>query len=339
MIRKTLAVLAAIAIAGHVLLGLPASAIAAARTGAMTPTAIVALAPAAPLTSGSYPVQQATYDDTTGDYALMVLNTLPGVPPVYRTEKLQLARLTDDQIKAGQKPYLGFNNGEPVFYLDENFKIDYVHSETAVQTNPQTGQKETVIVRQERTGWSPFTEVLTDAVLLNMLYRPRYYVPPVYAPGRVMTGYGGAGSSYDGAIDNYRNRNNDSPAAVKNRQQFRSTGNLSRPAAASPASGNRFGSQRPGPANTAKTPATSGTRATGSGFGGSNLRTGATRSRPNPARATNPSRQPLGNRNSFGSNRPRSSFGSGLGGNRARSSFGSGFGGGRPRASFGGRRR
>ncbi len=37
------------------------------------------------VTDGKYPVQQATYDDSTGEYSLMLLNTPPGSPPVRRT--------------------------------------------------------------------------------------------------------------------------------------------------------------------------------------------------------------------------------------------------------------
>jgi len=54
---------------------------------------------------GQYPVQQVTYDDT-GEYSLVLLNTRPGTPPVFRSQNLQMARLTDEEIKAGQKSYL-----------------------------------------------------------------------------------------------------------------------------------------------------------------------------------------------------------------------------------------
>jgi len=37
-------------------------------------------------------------------------------------------------------------NGQPVLYLR---LIEYVHAVTETQTNPQTGQQETVVVRQE----------------------------------------------------------------------------------------------------------------------------------------------------------------------------------------------
>lgn len=303
--RTAIALLAAIVIASQVLWATPAVALAAAQPAAIVAAAEKA-APAAPLTSGSYPVQQAIYDDATGDYGLMLLDTPRGTSPIFRSEKLQLARLTPEQIKAGQKPYLGFVDGQPVFYLSEDFKIDYIHTETAVQPNPQTGQPERVVVSRETNGWSPFAEVVTDLALLNLISRPMYYVPPIYSPGGPLRGYGGVGQTYDGAINSYRDRHNDAPIAQKNRQQFRTSRNLAPGSAA------------------AKPNAATGRRATGSGFGGSTLRTGAARSRPSQPKST-------ANRQRFGS-------GSGFGSGRARSGFGSSFGG-RGRASFGGRRR
>ena len=47
------------------------------------------------LSDGEYQVQQATYDDGTGEYTLFLLNTKPGTPPRFTTPNLQMARLTD----------------------------------------------------------------------------------------------------------------------------------------------------------------------------------------------------------------------------------------------------
>lgn len=47
---------------------------------------------------GQYPVQQVTYDDATGEYSLVLLNTPPGTPPVFRSRNLQMARLSDAQL-------------------------------------------------------------------------------------------------------------------------------------------------------------------------------------------------------------------------------------------------
>ncbi|WP_413199585.1 hypothetical protein [Nostoc piscinale] len=178
------------------------------------------------LTDGQYQVQQATYDDGTGEYTLFLLNS---TPPTFTTENLQMARLTDDEIKAGKKSYLKVENGQPALYLTEDFKIEYVHNVTQTQTNPQTGRQETVVVRQENSFWSPFAGSLAGSIagqaIGSLLFRPQYYVPPVYQPGG-LTGFGGYGSSYDQAVSSYRSRYNAPPAAVRNRTAFRTTGNI-----------------------------------------------------------------------------------------------------------------
>lgn len=208
------------------------------------------------LNDGQYQVQQGTYNDANGEYTLFLLNNNP---PSFATEKLQMARLTDEEIKAGKKTYLKVENGQPALYLTEDFKLEYVHNVTETKTNPQTGQKETVIVRQESNFWTPFAASLAGNVagqaIGSMLFRPQYYVPPVYQPGGVMTGYGGYGSSYDSAVANYRSRYNEPPAAVRNRTTFRTTGNIRNSSS--------------GRATTNNNPTG---RASGSGFGGSNLR-------------------------------------------------------------------
>ena len=208
------------------------------------------------LNDGQYQVQQGTYNDANGEYTLFLLNNNP---PSFATEKLQMARLTDEEIKAGKKTYLKVENGQPALYLTEDFKLEYVHNVTETKTNPQTGQKETVIVRQESNFWTPFAASLAGNIagqaIGSMLFRPQYYVPPVYQPGGVMTGYGGYGSSYDSAVANYRSRYNEPPAAVRNRTTFRTTGNIRNSSS--------------GRATTNNNPTG---RASGSGFGGSNLR-------------------------------------------------------------------
>lgn len=208
-----------------------------------------------PLSDGKYPVQQATYNDVDGTYALMLLNTPAGVPPVFRTENLQMARLTDDQIAAGEKTYLNVQNNQPVMYLSEDFKIEYVHNVTETQTNPQTGQQETVIVRRESSFWTPFAGALAGQAIGNLLFTPQYYVPPIYQPGAVMRGYGGYGSSYDRAVQQYQSRYNAPPAAVSNRQTFRTTGSL-----------------RNTPSTATRRTQPNNSRATGSGYGSSTLR-------------------------------------------------------------------
>ena len=215
------------------------------------------------LSDGQYPVQQATYDDATGEYNLFLLNTPAGTPPTFTTENLQMARLTDEQIKAGQKTYLKVENGQPSLYLTEDFKIEYVHNVTETQTNPQTGQQETVVVRRETGFWAPFAGGVAGGIagqaIGSLLFRPQYYVPPVYQPGvSVLRGYGGYGSSYGQAVDRYRSRYNAPPAAVRNRNTFRTTGRIRTPSTGTV--------RRTAPRTN------TGNRSTGSGYGGSTLR-------------------------------------------------------------------
>lgn len=251
------------------------------------------------LSDGQYPVQQAEYNDADGTYSLFLLNTPSGTPPVYRTQNLQMARLTDEEIKAGKDSYLKVENGQPVFYMTEDFRIQYVHNVTETRENPQTGQPETVVVRQENSFWTPFAGALAGNLagqaIGSLLFRPQYYVPPVYQPGtRVLTGFGGYGSSYDQAVDRYRSRYNAPPAAVRNRQTFRTTGRIRTPSTGQPTF-----------RNTPRTTTTN--RPTGSGYGTSTLRPSG--------RSRSTYRQPSSG--SFGSSRRSPSrSGSGFGSRR-----------------------
>ncbi|HEY9876439.1 MAG TPA: hypothetical protein V6D12_23640 [Candidatus Obscuribacterales bacterium] len=249
------------------------------------------------LAEGKYPVQQATYDDANGEYTLMLLNTPAGTPPVYRTTNLQMARLTDEEIKSGEKSYLQINNGQAAMHMTEDFKIEYVHNVTQTQTNPQTGQQETVVVRRESNFWVPFAGALAGnvagQVVGNLLFRPQYYVPPVYQPGGIMRGYGGYGSSYGQAVNQYQSRYQAPPPAVRNRQTLRTTGRLRSPSYNQP--------------TTARRVPQSGSRSTGSGYGSSTLRSSG---RSNPSRVNRPSGFGSGGRSrsggrsgSFGSRR------------------------------------
>ncbi len=251
------------------------------------------------ISDGKYPVQQATYNDADGSYSLMLLNTPPGTPPVYQTANLQMARLSDEEIANGEKTYLKVDSGQPVMYLTEDFRIEYVHNVTETRTNPETGQPETVIVRRESNFWTPFAGALAGQALGSLLFTPHYYIPPVYQPGVPIVGYGGYGSSYSQAVDRYQTRYNAPPAAVKNRQTLRTTGSIR--------------NTTPRATKTIGKPSSSTSRSTGSGVGSNTLRS-SERAR------------------SGQSQRP-SSFGSGT-----RSRISTGFGS-RSRSSFGGRRR
>jgi hypothetical protein len=235
------------------------------------------------LQQGRYPVQQATYDDVNGEYTLMLLNTPSGTPPVVRTTDLQMARLTDEEIAAGEKTYLSVEDGQAVMHLTEDFRIEYIHNVTETQPNPQTGQPETVIVRQQSSFWSPFAGALAGQAVGSLLFRPQYYVPPVYQPGGVMTGFGGYGNTYSQAVNRYQERHQAPPPVEKNRQALRTTGRLRRSPNASSST----------PVRT--TPQT-GTRATGSGVGSSNVR------QSDQSRPTKTKKRP----SSFGSSGSRS---------------------------------
>lgn len=248
-----------------------------------------------PIADGKYPVQQATYNDANGEYDLMLLNTPAGTPPAYRTTNLQMARLTDEEVKANEKAYLKSEKGQVSLHIPEDFKIEYVHNVTQAQTNPQTGQKETVVVKQESSFWTPFAGAvagqIAGQVIGNALFRPQYYVPPVYNSGGLF-GYGGYGNNYGQAVQSYQTRYNSPPPAVVNRTTLRTTGRLNN---------NNFGSNTR--TNTNRT--VERTRSTGSGFGSSTLRQ-SDRSRSN-VRPYTPSNRSFG---SGGRSRSSSGFGS-----------------------------
>ncbi len=206
------------------------------------------------IADGKYPVQQATYNDASGEYSLMLLNTPAGSPPVLQTEQLQMARIDEAAAADGEKTYLQVDNGQPVMYLTEDFKIEYVHNVTETRNDPQTGQPQTVVVRRESNFWTPFAGALAGQAIGSMLFRPQYYVPPMYSPG-AMVGYGGYGSSYSQAVNRYQERHSEPPAAIKNRRTLRTTGSLRNTA-----------SNKPGKS------LNKNSRATGSGVGSSTLR-------------------------------------------------------------------
>jgi hypothetical protein len=239
--------------------------------------ALVAQAtPQTRLSDGQYLLQQASYDDGDGSYTLMLLDTPPGEPSVFRTTNLPMARLTDEEMEAGQKSYLKVEKGQPSLHLSEDFRIEYVHNVTETQVNPQTGEREVVVVRQEPSFWTPFAGALAGQALGNLLFRPHYYFPPVYQPGVPLTGYGSYGRTYGQAVQQYQSRYQAPPAEVRNRQ-FRTTGRLR-----SPGGSSGFGSSRtsgrttkaPGNVTTTARPRTpkATNRPSGSGYGTSTLR-------------------------------------------------------------------
>ena len=237
------------------------------------------------ISDGKYPIQQATYNDATGEYSLMLLNTPAGSPPVLQTAQVQMARIDESAAANGEKSYLQVENGQPVMYLTEDFKIEYVHNVTETRNDPQTGQPQTVVVRRESNFWTPFAGALAGQAIGSMLFRPQYYVPPMYQSGGILTGHGGYGSTYSQAVNNYQKRYNAPPAAVKNSRTLRTTGSLRNASNTKPRKSFK-----------------NGNRASGSGVGSSTLR------------SSGKSKQ-FKNRGSFGSSsrmrRPSRSFGGG----------------------------
>lgn len=248
------------------------------------------------ITSGQFPVQQATFNDVDGEYTLMLLNTPPGSSPIFRTTNLQMARLTDEEINNGQKTFVEINGNEAIMHLTEDFRIEYIHNETETVTNPDTGKQETVIVRQESSFWSPFAGALAGQALGSLLFRPQYYVPPIYQPGVNLSGFGGYGSTYNQAVENYRSNYNTVPPVEKNRQSFRSTGTIKN------SSGNKITNVNP-----------NSSKGTGSGVGSSNLKTSGKSSK-----VKQPSSNSFGSNKSSGLRRTTPSRGSGGFGSRRR---------------------
>jgi hypothetical protein len=210
------------------------------------------------LNNGQYNVQQVTYDDSAGEYNVFLLNTPPGQPSIFRTTNLPMARLTDEEVKSNKGNYLNVEGGQPSLHLSEDFRIEYLHNVTETVSNPQTGQPETVVVRQEPSFWAPFAGALAGQALGSLLFTPHYYVPPLYQPGGVLIGYGGYGRTYTQAVDRYQERYQAPPAAVRNRQTLRTTGRLRSPSY--------------GQSGTTRTQPQVGDRPTGSGYGSSTLR-------------------------------------------------------------------
>ncbi|KFF41529.1 MAG: hypothetical protein ucyna2_00598 [Candidatus Atelocyanobacterium thalassa isolate SIO64986] len=233
--------------------------------------------------NGSYPIQQAEYNDINGTYTLTLLNTPPGKSSTYSTDNLQMARLTPEQVANGKSNYLEITTDAVVMYIKEDFKIEYIHNVTEPQTNDQVGTTQN-IVRRESSFWSPFAGAMAGQALGSILFSPRYYVPPLYHSGQVMNGYGSYGSNYNQAVQRYQKKYNSSPPAVKNRQTFRTTRNLQK------STSNIRNSRR------------GASRSSGSGFGSSNLRKGSS-SRPSVR-----SRSSFGSRNSFRSRPSTRSF-------------------------------
>jgi len=158
------------------------------------------------LPDGRYNVQNVTYEDASGSYEIFLLNPPAGSKPVFIHKSVQMAQIDDAGVKAGTKTYLEIKGGTPSLYLVPDFQIAYTHNVTEERQDPSTGQTQTVVVRQESSFWTPFIASMAGAAIGNALFAPRYYVPPMYAPGGMMTGYGGYGLTRDSAYQSYQQR-------------------------------------------------------------------------------------------------------------------------------------
>jgi hypothetical protein len=234
------------------------------------------------LADGQYPVQQVTYDDASGDYRVVLLNTAQGQSPIFQTTNLPMARLTDEETANKQTNYLKIEDGQPSLHLAEDFRIEYVHNVAETVPNPQTGQPETVVVRRETGFWAPFAGALAGQALGSLLFTPHYYMPPVFRPGVVMAGYGGYGRTYNQAVTRYQSRYQAPPPEVRNRQVLRTSGRLRSP------SYGQSGTRRPR--------VTTGNRGTGSGYGSTNLNRDRYNPRPSYRRPTGFGTRRLGRR-------------------------------------------
>jgi len=128
-------------------------------------------------------VQQVTYDDAGEQPGFAQYSSR--YASVFRSQNLQMARLTDEEIKAGQKSYLKVENGQPVLYLTEDFKIEYVHAVTETQTNPQTGNKKPWLCAGRITS-GPLAGAVAGTWQVKQLVvycSDHSIMPPIYQPG------------------------------------------------------------------------------------------------------------------------------------------------------------
>ncbi len=280
----------------------------------------------ASLPAGEYAVQQVSYDDSNGEYTLMLLGTPQGTPPVYRTNALQMARLADGDIQAGKASYLQVQGEQATLFLTPEFQIQYVPSVAQNQVDPNTGETRVVYVRQRPTYWSPFSTGFVAGAIASDLLTPRYYVPPAYAAGQPLVGYGGYGNTYDRAVSSYQSRYNEPPRASRSRTQFRSTGAATRSRSTTTTTTTGSGNTRTRTTTTQQTPATSSSPAAKTGSGSSGTTSTGTTSTGTPSTVRQqPSNSDRSTGSGFGSSTLRNSGGASTSQPRRRSgsSFGS----------------
>ncbi|MEM1426997.1 MAG: hypothetical protein AAGF75_10655 [Cyanobacteria bacterium P01_H01_bin.130] len=278
----------------------------------------------APLPAGEYAVQQVSYDDSNGEYRLLLLGTPQGTQPVYSTNALQMARVADEDIQAGKASYLQVQGEQATLFLTPEFQIQYVPFVAENQVDPNTGESTVVYVRQRPTPWSPFSTGFVAGAIASDLLTPRYYVPPSYVVGQPLVGYGGYGNTYDRAVSSYQSRYNEPPRASRSSTQFRSTGAVTRSRSTTTTT-TGSGNTRTRTTTTQQTPTTSSSPAakTGSGASGTTS-TGTTSTGTTSTVRQQPSNTTRSTGSGFGSNTLRNSGGTSTSQPRRRS--GSSFG-------------
>jgi hypothetical protein len=162
-----------------------------------------------PLPAGTYQIQSISYDDATDAYDVFLLDPPPGTAPKFTTTQLRMARLDDEAIAAGKKSELRVDAEGPAAHLTPDFSIAYTHNVLEQRGN------DVVVVRQESSAWSPFMSMMAGAAIGNMLFAPRYYYPPPYVGGGMLSGYGGVGTSRVDASRAYQATHGAPPQATR----------------------------------------------------------------------------------------------------------------------------
>lgn len=211
-LKKTALITTVVAFSALACLSDPASDRTAAQQ--LEPPARIVSSP--PLPGGRYGVQSVAYDDATGQYRVFVLGTPAGHSSAYQSADLRLAQLDEEALKNGSTSAIEFSaDGAPTLFLTPDYKIEVTHNVTDERVDPSTGRAETIIVRQESSSWSPFASAMMGSMIGNMLFAPRYVVPPPYVAGSPMVGVGGAGVTRQAANQTYAQKFGAEPKSAR----------------------------------------------------------------------------------------------------------------------------
>jgi hypothetical protein len=210
-----------------------------------------------PLPVGTFDVQSLSYDDASGLYSLFLVGTPAETKPLYQTQNLRMARMTDEEVAAGKQPYLVVDSEGPVAMLRPDTEIAFTHNVVEDRAG------EPVVVRQESSTWSPFMAGMTGAMIGNMLFAPRFYYPPPYAGGR-LAGFGGVGASRELAGRDFAGKNGALPQSTR----LSKSGYSKSPSSAIKPSGSGAGSSKLRPTTRPSTRPVGKPFGGGRGFGG-----------------------------------------------------------------------